>query len=107
MTGVVVPLAPDICLSTVIGTLVPWRIFARDVASVEGASKISVDIRYEEAQITGRVEVTAPQVDLATSLQRLDQGEAIQERMKHLEADLQTEFATDQQARITVVIPLA
>lgn len=76
-------------------------------ATVEGVRKIDVDIRYEDAQITGRVDVRAPDVDFATSLKRIDQDEAIQERLQQLEADLQTEITSDQDARLTIVIPLA
>ncbi len=76
-------------------------------AMVDGVRKIDVDIRYEDAQITGRVDVVAPDIDFATSLKRIDQQEAIQERLQQLEADLQTEVTSDQDARITIVIPLA
>jgi two-component system, NarL family, sensor histidine kinase DegS len=76
-------------------------------ASVEGVKRIDVNIRYEDAQITGRVDVTAPDIDFATSIQRIDQEEAIQERLHQLEADLQTEITSEQNARMTIVIPLA
>lgn len=76
-------------------------------ATVERVSRIDVDIRYEEAQITGRVDVTAPDIDFATPIQRINDGEAMQERLRQLEADLQTEFTSEQDARITIVIPLA
>lgn len=75
-------------------------------ASVDDVRKINVDIRYEDAQITGRVDVTAPDIDFATSLKRINQSDAIQERLQQLEADLQTEFTSDQVARLTIVIPL-
>ena len=76
-------------------------------ASIDRVSRIDVDIRYEEAQITGRVDVTAPDIDFATSIQRLNEGEAVQERLRQLEADLQTEITSEQDARVTIVIPLA
>ena len=76
-------------------------------ALVDRVRKINVDIRYEDAQITGRVDITAPDIDFATSIQRINQREAVQERLQQLEADLQTEFTSDEEARITIVIPLA
>jgi two-component system, NarL family, sensor histidine kinase DegS len=75
-------------------------------ASVENVTKIDVNIRYEDAQITGRVEINALEIDFASSIQRLNEGEAMRERLQHLEADLQTEITSDQDARITMVIPL-
>lgn len=75
-------------------------------ASIERLEKINVDIRYEDAQIIGRVDVTAPDIDLATSLTRINRIESVQERLNQLEADMQTEVTTDRDARLTVVIPL-
>jgi two-component system, NarL family, sensor histidine kinase DegS len=75
-------------------------------ASVDEVSAIEVDVRYEEAQIVGRVDVTAPNIEQASSIQRLNDGDAMQQRLSHLEADLQTEITGDQGARLTAVIPL-
>jgi two-component system, NarL family, sensor histidine kinase DegS len=76
-------------------------------ASIEAVERIGVDIRYEDAQIIGRVAVAAPEVHRAHSLRNLANDEAMKERLEQLEADLQTEDLGERQVRLTLVVPLA
>lgn len=76
-------------------------------ASVENVERIDVDVRYEDAQIVGRVEVTAPEIERVPALKAIAEDEAVKERLEQLEADLQTESISEREVRLTLVIPLA
>jgi two-component system, NarL family, sensor histidine kinase DegS len=76
-------------------------------AAIERVERIDVDIRYEDAQIIGRVEITAPELDQIPALRTVADEEAVKERLEQLEADLQAELISEREVRLTLVIPLA
>jgi two-component system, NarL family, sensor histidine kinase DegS len=76
-------------------------------ASIVDIESIEVDIRYEDAQMIGRVECRAPGIERAGALHSIAEDEGVRERLDQLEADLQPEIVGDNHARVTVVVPLA
>lgn len=68
--------------------------------------RIDVDVRYEDAQIVGRVEVTTSDMDKGQGIARFLADEAVRRRIEQLGADLQSELIGSSGARLSVVIPI-
>ncbi len=69
-------------------------------------TSIDVDVRYEDAQIIGRVEAHGDGVDRSQEIQRFLSDETVRRRLERLGADLQSEVVGQKTSRLTVVIPL-
>ncbi len=76
-------------------------------AADDDVKSIDIDIRYEDAQVIGRVEAHGEGVDRSQKIQRFLSDESIQRRVERLGADLQSENVGQKTSRLTVVIPLA
>lgn len=72
----------------------------------DGITRVDVDLRYEEAQVIGRLEAQGEAVDRSQSLARFRADETVQRRLDQLGAELQHETAGEHTARMTIVIPL-
>jgi two-component system sensor histidine kinase DegS len=75
-------------------------------AADENITSIDVDVRYEDAQVIGRVEAHGVGVDRSQEIQRFLGDEAVRRRVERLGADLQRENVGQKTSRLTVVIPL-
>ncbi len=75
-------------------------------AADDGVARIDVDVRYEPAQVIGRVEVTGDAVAKRQALARYLASEAARRRTELLGADLQREAVSESTTRLTLVVPL-
>jgi two-component system sensor histidine kinase DegS len=76
------------------------------VASEELVTGVDIDVRYEDAQVIGRVEARGEGLERSQRIQRFLTDESVRRRIERLSADLQSESAGSQTYRLTVVIPL-
>lgn len=79
---------------------------AGTAASDERTRRVSVDLRYEPAQVTARVEVQGPGVGQRARLADLPLDKGFQARLERLGASLAVESVGDDVSRATVLIPL-
>lgn len=75
-------------------------------ASDENVTSVDVDVRYEDAQVVGRVEAHGDGVDRSQEIQRFVSDETVRRRLERMGADLQKEVVGQKTSRLTVVIPL-
>jgi two-component system sensor histidine kinase DegS len=75
-------------------------------AADDDVTRINVDIRYEDAQVIGRVEAHGDGIDHSQEIQRFLVDEPVRRRLERLGADLQYENVGQMTSRLTVVIPL-
>ncbi len=75
-------------------------------AADEDVTSIDVDVRYEDAQVIGRVEAHGDGVDRSQEITRFLGDEAVRRRLERLGADIQHENVGQKTSRLTVVIPL-
>jgi len=75
-------------------------------ASDSDVSRIDVDVRYEDAQIIGRVEAHGDGLDRSQEIQRFLADETVRRRIERMGADLQSEVVGQKTSRLTVVVPL-
>jgi hypothetical protein len=75
-------------------------------ASDEAVTKIDIDVRYEDAQVIGRVEAHGDAIDKSQKIQRFLTDDTVRRRIDRLSADIQSESVGHQTYRLTVVIPL-
>jgi glucose-6-phosphate-specific signal transduction histidine kinase len=76
------------------------------VSSEESVTGVDIDVRYEDAQVIGRVEARGEGLERSQRIQRFLTDESVRRRIERLSADLQSESAGSQTYRLTVVIPL-
>jgi two-component system sensor histidine kinase DegS len=74
--------------------------------SDDDVASINVDVRYEDAQVIGRVEAHGDRIDRSQEIQRFLVDESVRRRLERLGADLQYENVGQMTSRLTVVIPL-
>jgi len=75
-------------------------------ASEDAVTQIDIDVRYEDAQVIGRVEAHGDAVDKSPKIQRFLADDSIRRRIERLSADIQSESVGHRTNRLTVVIPL-
>ncbi len=76
------------------------------VASDDDVTRIDIDVRYEDAQVIGRVEAHGDGIARSQQIQRFLSDETVRRRLERLSADLQSENVGQKTSRLTVVIPL-
>lgn len=73
----------------------------------ENVAQVDVDVRYEDAQIVGRIEARGDELNRSQSLARFRTDENVKRRLDQLGAELRSENVGDSTARLTLVIPLS
>lgn len=76
-------------------------------ASDEHAVRVTVDVRYEPAQVTARVEAHGPGLGQGSRLAEVSQDEGFRYRLERIGASAAAESVGQDTSRVTVLIPLA
>ncbi|MFS8533160.1 histidine kinase [Sphaerobacter thermophilus] len=87
-----------------------YRLLQEAIAAAvadDGVQAIDIDVRYEDAQVTARIEVRGQGLERNQTLPRLRTDETVQRRLDHLGAELHFEPVDDTATRLALVIPLA